>query len=294
MAKKEIAYVRILNEMTQSHLTRQRFFIEIETQLKRPLVVFFTSFAVPVSIEDNDADMLEAVLQDLDLSSGLAIMINSPGGYALAAERIINVCQQYSGTGEYWAIVPSQAKSAATMICLGASKILMGPTAELGPVDPQVSMEKDGKLQLYSAFDIVRSYEQLFKEATKTKGNLQPYLVQLANYDTKDIQKYKSAIELSRDIAVGVLAKGTMKARKPSEIKKKIDMFLSPEKLKSHGRPIFYKDAKKCGLNVESIHKGDARWSTIYELYLRTHVFVSRMVTKSIETRKQSFATRLP
>ena len=60
-------------------------------------------------------------------------MINSPGGSGLAAERMINVLRSYSGIGEYWAIVPAKAKSAATMVCLGASKILMGPASELGP-----------------------------------------------------------------------------------------------------------------------------------------------------------------
>lgn len=74
----------------------------------------------------------------MDLSKGLIIMINSPGGDGLAAERIINVCRSYSGTGEYQVIVPGKAKSAATMVCFGASAIYMSPTSELGPVDPQI------------------------------------------------------------------------------------------------------------------------------------------------------------
>jgi hypothetical protein len=39
---------------------------------------------------------------------------------------------------QFEVIVPHMAKSAATLICFGASCIHMGPTAELGPVDPQV------------------------------------------------------------------------------------------------------------------------------------------------------------
>ena len=52
----------------------------------------------------------------MDLSKGLALIISSPGGDGLAAERIINVCRHYSETKEYWAVVPNKAKSTARMV----------------------------------------------------------------------------------------------------------------------------------------------------------------------------------
>jgi ClpP class serine protease len=122
----------------------------------------------------------------MDLSKGLAIVINSPGGLGLAAERIIQACRAYSGTGEYWAIVPGKAKSAATMICLGAKKILMGPTSELGSIDPQIQLETG---EVCSAYNIIKSYEELFGEAVNTKGHIEPYLQQLKNYDRKLIEE---------------------------------------------------------------------------------------------------------
>jgi len=82
-------------------------------------------------IEDKDADMLVGILQKGDGSNGLAIIVSSPGD-GLAAERIINLFRSYSKTGEYWAIVPAKAKSATTMLCFGSSKIIMGPSSELG------------------------------------------------------------------------------------------------------------------------------------------------------------------
>lgn len=84
---------RVMTEQHQGHETRQRIFVELEKELKRPVVAFFTSFKFPVMIEDADADMLEGVLQKLDLSKGLALFISSPGGDGLAAERIINICK---------------------------------------------------------------------------------------------------------------------------------------------------------------------------------------------------------
>jgi len=53
------------------------------------------------------------------------------GGDTLAGERVVNICRAYSGTGDYWALVPGRAKSAATIICMGASKIIMAAPLSL-------------------------------------------------------------------------------------------------------------------------------------------------------------------
>ncbi len=179
MARKElepVIFQQVMIEQNQGHETRRRIFVELEKELKRPVVSFFTSFSFPVMIENTDSDMLEGVLQKMDLSQGLILFISSPGGDGLAAERIINVCRSYSKTGEYWIIVPGKAKSAATMICFGASKIIMGATSELGPIDPQLATSKSGVVKRFSVYNVVESYDNLFSRAVKEKGNLQPYL----------------------------------------------------------------------------------------------------------------------
>ncbi len=66
----------------------------------------------------------------------LDLVLHSPGGSPQAAEQIL----EYLRTRfEYIrAIVPLQAKSAATMIALGCDEILVGAHSELGPIDPQI------------------------------------------------------------------------------------------------------------------------------------------------------------
>ena len=93
----KLTFQKIAEERNQAHSLRKKLYEDLETRLEKPVVAFFTSFVYPVSIEDSDANMLEEVLQRLDLSSGLAVLINSPGGSALAAERIINIFRSYSG-----------------------------------------------------------------------------------------------------------------------------------------------------------------------------------------------------
>lgn len=278
-------YDRILEEEHQGHGTRRPLLASLTEELGRPVVSFFTSFRYPVMIRDDDADMLEGVLRSLDLSKGLALCISSPGGDGLAAERIVNMCREYSGTGEYWAIVPGKAKSAGTMICFGASKILMGPTSELGPIDPQL---QEGE-RVFSAFNIVQSYRDLFARAVKEKGNLEPYLQQLQHYDEREIAEFRAQLELSQDIAARVLASGMMKGKSEKAILKNIKMFLTPERTKTHGRPIYRDEAGECGLKIEAADPDTESWSNIYDLYIRTNNFVQTSTSKCIESAIHSY-----
>lgn len=291
MARQELNPViqRVMTEQNQGHETRQLIIAKLEKDLKRPVVSFFTSFRFPVMIEDADADMLEGVLQKMDLSDGLALFISSPGGDGLAAERIINVCRSYSKTGEYWAIVPGKAKSAATMICFGASKIIMGATSELGPIDPQLTISESGVVKRFSVFNVVESYDDLFSRAVKEKGNLQPYLQQLANYDEREIKEFRASLSLSEDIAIRTLASGMMKGMSENDIKNKITIFLTPERTKTHGRPIYREDSVACGLKIEPKNVEDKFWELVYELYIRTDNFVLTKASKCIESKDHSF-----
>jgi len=97
---------------------RQHLLSQIGKRLGVTAISFFTSFVYPVGIQDGDADMIEDVLQHTKISNQLCLIINSPGGDALAAERIVHICQTYSKNG-FIVIVPRRAKSAATMIALG-------------------------------------------------------------------------------------------------------------------------------------------------------------------------------
>ncbi len=287
---------QIQQETLQSGRTREHLFPKIEKYLEgRRLVTFFTSFSYPVQIDDDDVDMLQSVLQQLDLSKGLALMIGSPGGDGLAAERIVNACKAYSGTDDYWALVPGKAKSAATMICLGASKILMAPPSELGPVDPQVPVMVDGRWQYFSAHGLVNGYDDLFTKAVRTKGRLEPFIQQLDHYDARNINNYKSAISLSEDITLKLLKKGMMKRKSISTIKKDIKVFLDPAAgTLAHGRPIFVQEAKGCGIIIDELDVNSTLWKEMYQLYSRTDQYVSRQVAKVVESRADSFFVSPP
>jgi ClpP class serine protease len=65
------------------------------------------------------------------------LFLISNGGSIEAAYKITKLCKQYSES-TYEVIIPRHAKSAATLIAIGADVIHIGPLGELGPIDPQV------------------------------------------------------------------------------------------------------------------------------------------------------------
>lgn len=85
------------------------------------------------------------------------------------------------------------------------------------------------------------------------------------------------------------LATGMMRGISPDEIKEKIKIFLTPERTKTHGRPIYWEEAKGCNLKIEFIESKNKLWKLIYELYIRTNNFVSTRVSKCIESNYHSF-----
>jgi len=290
----ELVYTRLLEERNQGPSTRQPILRRLEELRGRTMVSLFTSFRYPVLMNDEDADMLESLLQKLDLGSGLSLILNSPGGMALAAERVIRACRTYS-KGDFEVIVPKMAKSAATMICLGASRIVMSDTSELGPIDPQVVLQEGDQFTILSAWSIIQSYRQLFEQAVNTQGNIEPFLQQLDRYDARLIQQWELEQKLGTDIVIQALQTGMLKTLERDEIEQKIELLLDPEKAMSHGRPIYWETAsEKMGLNIEHIDNLDPLWQDICEVYVRSSQYVSQASCKLLETVEHHFAVSAP
>ena len=175
------------------------------------------------------------------------------------------------------------------MICFGAAKIIMTPSSELGPIDPQIMHRNvNGDEFPVSAISEVNTYQDLFKRAVSETGRLEPYLQQLSNYDATKIASYVTAIELSKDIAIKALTQGMMNGKTPEEISASIELFLSPEATKTHGRPIFYEEAEKCGLNIEQLELTSELGASVYELYVRLKMFSESRAVKVVESTNSS------
>ena len=92
----------------------------------------------------------------ISLEEPALLLIDSPGGDARAAYQIARLFNRRAG---FIALIPRYAKSAATLLALGAHHIYMGSDAELGPLDAQLrDVEREGDI---SALDEVHTLERL-------------------------------------------------------------------------------------------------------------------------------------
>lgn len=88
----------------------------------------------------------------------LALLVDSPGGDAHYAYRIARMLQRRT-ENKLTVIVPQYAKSAATLLALGATDLILGRDAELGPLD--VQMYDREREAMGSALNAVQSLERL-------------------------------------------------------------------------------------------------------------------------------------
>jgi len=279
-------WARVSQEVGQAWDLRREFIEKIEQHLQAKVIVYFTAFNnEEAMISDRDAEMMENILSVEHAGGKIVLILNSAGGLALAAERIVNVCRVYSG-GQFEVIVPHMAKSAATLICFGCSCIRMSPTAELGPVDPQVKYISDaGTDEWISAEEYVSSYQSLIDHATSGKAKrIEALVQQLVRYDARYIEKLQSAQALSEMISVKLLRSGMMAGASEATVKKKIMDFLIHKKTAAHGRMITLNEARACGLKIEEIELQSDLWNWVWEIFVRGDWAVSTGAKKILES----------
>jgi hypothetical protein len=82
----------------------------------------------------------QALLED-DIAKDILLILQSDGGHIEPAYLLSRTCKRLAKS-RFLVAIPRRAKSAATLIALGADEIHMGLLSELGPIDPQVGDEK--------------------------------------------------------------------------------------------------------------------------------------------------------
>lgn len=94
----------------------------------------------------------------------LHMVLNSTGGDIYAAYKIVNILREYAG--KIRTVVPLYAKSAATLIAIGADDIIMGAQSELGPLDLPIEHPLMEGIRI-SALDGIRPIDVLANLASE-------------------------------------------------------------------------------------------------------------------------------
>ena len=209
--------------------------------------------------------LLDELIAGADRNQDLHLLLDSPGGDGETAVRLVRSAQ--SRCRELTVIVPNQAKSAGTILAMGAHHILMGPTSDLGPVDPQ--FRDPTRPGLYSAKDLIAAVEAA---DTAIAANPESYALHaslLADVTAIMVQQARSALERTDDLVREAL--GSCPGRSGEDVqqiaaalkKKLIDL---PQ---NHGAVFGAADAQEAGLPVEEVDPDGDQWRIVWQLWTK-------------------------
>lgn len=133
---------------------------KLESDLGSPVWLLLQRGLSHSPLDQISRELYEAIFlsrRELRACSSPIVVIDSPGGDANAAFQISSLLRRHCGG--FKAVVPRYAKSAATLLALGADDVILGRDAEVGPLDAQIF---DPDTERYgSALDEVQALERL-------------------------------------------------------------------------------------------------------------------------------------
>lgn len=213
------------------------------------------------AIFDHGPTMVEELLYDADPSQDLHLMLASPGGDGEIAVRMVRILQ--ARCRELTVVVPDMAKSAATILALGADHILMGPGSDLGPVDPQFQLGNG----LVGAKEIIGAVESAEERIKQTPDAFPLYASLLSDVSGLMVEQARSALERSRDLVLSALTCSSV--RTPQESLDLAESLVEPliTQPTSHGATFGPKDARAVGLPVIDADLSSVQWRLLWRLW---------------------------
>lgn len=236
---------------------RQQLMAEYEALTGARLLVMIDAI-FPASVT-----LLAELLPETDCEKPIHLMLASPGGDGEVAVRLVRAMQARSS--ELTIIVPDMAKSAATVMCLGADKILMGPASDLGPIDPQFQLPNG---RLVSAKEIEAAVNRAEQRVQASPDTFPLYAGLLTDVNMLMVEQAHSALERSYSL----MSEALMCARRSDEEAESLAKQLRGPLVDDptvHAATVGPETARKLGLPVHLADLNSQEWQAIWALWTR-------------------------
>jgi hypothetical protein len=228
---------------------RYKCYEAIEAHRKRPLIVYATKFLeslpnTPNFIDLSDIDGFTDLVQSINGSEEIDVLLHSPGGRPDATERIVYILRNKFKRVHF--LIPHSAYSAATMLALSGDTITLHPSATLGPIDPQI----DG----IPARSIKRGFDKV-KEIIKQEGPeaLPAYIPLIEKYSIHLLELCEDSEKLSKNLVSEWIRKFMLQGHElyENQVEKSVDFFSDYDNHLLHSRPLNYSKLKDLKLNIQ-------------------------------------------
>lgn len=239
---------------------RQLFIRELEEEVGRLLLCFIGGERS--EIERNDTPGFMDLLHNVHAGDQVDLMLHSGGGDIDAAEKLISLVRSKVGSaGGIRVIVPEYAKSAATLLALGADRLVMSDSSELGAIDPQFHLH-DGRGNdiCHSVLVYLAAYEQ---HAKALREDPQDPVAQLMfdKFDPTLVRKFEGIRGRTRNLAENLLK------RRGKNFSAITSTLMDIDRWQSHNQMIGAQDAIDIGLDVDVLTADDPQWQKYWQLY---------------------------
>ena len=233
-----------------------------------------------------DIPILGDILRSIGDVETLNVILHSPGGDGTVVEKFVSLCR--AQCKKFRVIIPNEAKSAATLISLGADEIIMGPPSELGPIDAQIEIVTNGLMKYVSAQSYIDARDNLLKvhaEQIRKNEDTGATMQMIATLDLPFITECEHLMDFGRDVAKKFLEQYMFKGsrNKVAKVKKVTDYLSSVKIHRVHGRIIDGNKARRdLGLKVQLLGKNSVFWQKIWEYYTRAEMHLARNKARKI------------
>lgn len=259
--------------MNAARYQRQTLIRDIETGNPK-LLCYVAGIKAPVDRADTlgFVDLLHNVIP----GDPIDLMLHTPGGDVDAAEKLVTLVRSVAGEqGQLRVIVPDYAKSAGTLMALGANSIVMSDSSELGPIDPQISLKDiNGNDVNHSVLTYLNAYQEATR-ALKDAPDDPGARISFEKFDPSLVRKFSSIRDRARLFAENLLKRRGLNFSKIASDLMDINTY------PSHGQMIGWEAAQNIGLNVTYLALSDPLWRKYWSLYCHLRL--------AIETEQRIF-----
>jgi hypothetical protein len=259
---------------------RQSLIKQINKIEKTRLICYVSSLGAP--IDRDDPVVFQDLLYNLEDGEDVDLLLHTGGGDIDAAEKLIRMLRGKVGPARLRVVIPDLAKSAGTLMALGADVIIMSDTSEIGPIDPQVvRVDRDGNRTSQSVQDYLESFNELREGLAKHPNDVTRQIL-IGKMDAPTIKHFENVRDRAQRIAEKLLSSGMFKNGGNST--KVASSLIDTKEWPSHAQMISWEDATQLTLNVEYRPSTDEVWDMYWKLYCLQKIALVDGVRKLFES----------
>ncbi len=184
------AKIEAVHRLTGRHLVIYATDFTTENPIKAQVTANLTA----ISLADKMG--FDEVTRNLPQNTPIDVLLHSPGGSAEATESIVELVRARFSHVRF--VIPSVAKSAATMMAMAGEELVLDENSELGPTDPQIIFVRDGQTIVSPAQAIKDEFDMAEREVNADPNKLPAWVPILRQYGPSLLAQCDNLIDLSK------------------------------------------------------------------------------------------------